>query len=131
MTDTVEQLENVIDLGYNQEQTKEPFTMCFAYPKSGPILIKGPLDAVKQYMEDNLEGIYHYRLAHWRRGRVRGRWHIQNPNDDSLSFKESKKGGTKKYNLMFKNFGIDKLVTSFEKMPHDYIEDFDLFQVGI
>ena len=132
MTETApERLENVIDLGYDQEMTKEPFTMAFCYPKSGAILIKGPLDAVKGYMEDNLVGIYHYRLSHWRRGRKRGRWYIENPNDNLLSFKETKKGGIKKYHLMFKNVGVDKIVVTFESMPHNYIEEFDFFQIGI
>ena len=130
MSDEPARLENVVDLGYDQEQTSEPFTMSFCYPRSGPILIKGALDIVLEYMKDNLEGIYHYRLSHWRRGRKRGRWYIQSPPDADLSFKEIKRGNSKTYNLIFKQFGSDITVDSFESIPHEYIESFDLFQIG-
>lgn len=123
-------LENVVDLGYDQESTSEPFTMAFCYPRSGAILIKGALDSVLDHMKQNLEGIYHYRLSHWRRGRKRGRWYIQSPPDTSLSFKEVKRGSNKTYNLLFSQYGRDTIVDSFDSIPHEYIEGFDLFQIG-
>lgn len=130
MSEEPTRLENVIDLEYNQEDTSQPFTMAFCYPRSGPILIKGALDIVLEYMKENLIGIYHYRLSHWRRGRKRGRWYIQSPIDTDLSFKEVKRGNRKTYNLLFKQFGQDVTVGTFESIPHEYIEGFDIFQIG-
>lgn len=124
-------LKNVVDLGYDQEKTSEPFTMAFVYPKSGAILIKGSLDVVLEYMTKNLTGIYHYRLSHWRHGRKRGKWYIKSPNDIDLSFKEIKKGKNKTYQLIFKQFGKDITVETFDFMPHKYIKSFELFEIGV
>jgi hypothetical protein len=128
MPDT--RLENVIDLGYDQEHTDQPFTMAFAYPKSGPILIKGAFESVLEYMENNLVGVYHYRLSHWRKGNKRGRWFVHAQPDTPLIFKEVKRNRVKVYNLIFKQFGKDIVVETFETIPHEYIENFDLFQIG-
>jgi hypothetical protein len=124
-------LENVVDLNYDQENTKEPFTMAFVYPRSGSMLIKGALDSVLEYMNENLTGIYHYRLSHWRRGRKRGKWYIQCPSDIDLSFKETKRGKSKTYSLIFKQFGKDVIVNTFDSVPHEYIKDFELFEIGV
>jgi hypothetical protein len=124
-------VKNVVDLGYSKEQIKEPFTIAFCYPKSGPVLVKGSLSSVKGYLLENIKGIYHYRLSHWRKGKKRGKWYVSAPPDNRLSFKETRRDGSKKYNLIFRQFGRDITVETFESIPHKYIENFDLFQVGI
>lgn len=131
MADSYEKkMENVVDLEYDQTQTNEAFTMAFCYPKSGPILIKGALDTVLKYMKENLNGVYHYRLSHWRKGRKRGKWYIQS-EIEKLSFKESRKGGSRTYNLIFNQFGFDVIIETFKTIPHEYINNFDLFQIGL
>ena len=125
------QLDNVVDLGYDKSQIKEPFSMAFCYPKDGPVLIKGARNSVLEYMENHLKGIYHYRLAHWRRGNKRGSWYINKPKDLLLALVEVRSDSTKKYELHYTEFGSIITVATFDEIPHEYITDFDLFQIGI
>jgi hypothetical protein len=129
------QLDNVIDLGYTQEQAKQPFTMAFCYPKVGPVLIKGALEEVEAYRLEHFSGLYHYRLCHWRKGKTRGSWRINNPENIPIAFREMliSKGDDvkKKYDILYRDdFGHERAVVTFEKVPHEYIEMFDLFQKG-
>ena len=127
----MEKFDNVVDLGYDQSQVKEPFTMAFCYPKAGPVLVKGARNSVQEYIHTQLAGIFHYRLAHWRKGAKRGSWFIKKPGEMHLSLKEVQSGREKVYELQFKQFGAIITVAEFEKIPHEYIPDFDLFQVGM
>ena len=130
MADSPEKIDNVIDLEYTKDTTTEPFTMSFCFPKSGPVLVKGALDKVIEYMENNLEGVYHYRLSHWRKGQKRGKWYVMS-SEEKLFFKEEKKGKSKSYTLTFQQFGKDITVETFKTIPHNYIDSFDLFQVNL
>jgi len=130
MADSPEKIENVVDLEYTKNTTTEPFTMAFAFPRSGAVLIKGALDEVLEYMENNLEGVYHYRLSHWRKGQKRGKWYVQS-SKENLFFREEKRGKNKTYTLMCKQLGKDIIVETFETIPHEYIENLDLFQISL
>ena len=130
MADSPEKIDNVVDLEYTKNTTTKPFTMAFAFPRSGPILIKGALNEVLEYMEKNLEGVYHYRISHWRKGQKRGKWYVMSSNEN-LFFREEKKGKSKSYILVFKQFGKDITVETFNNIPHEYISNFDDFQIGL
>lgn len=130
MADSPGKIDNVVDLEYTKNTTTEPFTMAFCFPRSGPVLVKGALDEVMEYMEKNLEGVYHYRISHWRKGQKRGKWHVQS-SEEKLFFREEKRGKNKTYTLTFRQFGKDITVETFNTIPHEYIASFDLFQIGL
>ena len=47
----------------------QPYTMCFCYPKSGPVIVKGMAGEVEKYVDNRL-GPCHYRYVYFKDGKI-------------------------------------------------------------
>ncbi len=105
----------------------QPFTMCFCYPKSGPVVIKGMAEEVKKYINTKLSPC-HYRIVFFKEGVTRGYWG-SNIDGVYISIREYK-NGHQRYNLSI--FNGQKLVLEkfMRRIPLRYLKEFDNIKDG-
>ena len=123
-------IENVVDLGYDKSNTNQPFTIAFCYPRSGPIVIKGVHSKVRRAMEIMINGTYHYKVTHWRHGYSRGYWAAK-PADNlnvELKFIYHSNVPEKRFELVGKANKVSFLISRFNKVPRNYIAEFDVLE---
>lgn len=56
-------------------KSDEPFTIIFAYPEDGPIVIKGSERETLNYVNKKL-GICHYQITYWCKGKTLEEWRV-------------------------------------------------------
>lgn len=100
----------------------QPFTMCFCYPKSGPVIVKGMKEEVIKYVENKI-GPCHYRYTYFKDGKPRGAWST-NIHGVYISSVHNKKGRQRYCLYFFKNH---KLVKKYiiRRIPLKYLKEFD------
>jgi len=68
-----------VDLG-SFRPSSQPFTVAFAFPLEGPVVIKGMLKEVQDYIWHELS-ICHYKVTFWnKRRKINEIWYVNRPD---------------------------------------------------
>jgi len=101
----------------------QPYTMCFCYPKSGPVIVKGMAGEVEKYVDNRL-GPCHYRYVYFKDGKSRGGWKVNRPGI-YLSLNKHKNGHERFRLILFDREGKVIKERWMRRVPNRYIKDLD------
>ena len=105
-----------VELGSFQSSS-QPFIVVFAFPLEGPIVIKGMLKEVQDYIWNKLSTC-HYKVTYWDQQRKMNEiWHINSPDWNILCNIEM--GGKRRY--VFTHQGEEMFV--LRRIPKHFIEE--------
>lgn len=107
-----------VDLGSD----KLPYTIAFAFPRAGPIVVKGSLKEVQDYIWNELT-ICHYKITYWdNRRKINENWYINN-NDWNIVY-ELYDSGKKRYIVTLE----ERQMFAFRRLPKHFIEELSCFE---
>jgi hypothetical protein len=111
----MEQYEE-IDLG-SFKTSSQPFTIAFAFPETGPIVVKGMLKEVQDYIWVNLAKC-HYKVTFWNNQRkMNENWYVNDPEWTVLCKIED--SGKRRYIF----FHLGEQVFVLRRMPKHFIKE--------
>ena len=109
-----------VDLG-RFKSCGQPFTIAFAFPKEGPLVIKGMEDKVEEYIHNKLS-VCHYKLTQWNNGKTNEVWQINNPEWTIVPSDESEQ--RRMYSFYWQ--GIYQF--ELKRIPKSFINDLEVIE---
>lgn len=100
----------------------QPFVIAFAFPKEGPIVIKGMETEVLDYLKSELSTC-HFKLTKWNGGKKLESWDV---NSDNWNIQMVQQGFKRQYQFMYGN----DLIFTLKRVPKRFIRELEKAQQG-
>lgn len=105
-----------VDLG-SFRPSAQPYTVAFAFPLEGPLVIKGMLKEVQDYIWNELTTC-HYKVTYWdNQTKINEVWYVNHPDWDILCNVET--SGKRRY--VFSHQGDETIV--LRRVPKHFITE--------